>query len=149
MSLSSLRSFSGAASFATAAFDTARTTFKAMAEAAVPPAASDSAAGSDSMPPAASHAGTGATSPAGSHAASGAVSPAGSHAASGAVSPAGSHGGSGVAPVAGSDTAGGRSNAAPVSSPPGAAEVGRAGERNSAEMRKAGIRQGIALDAYA
>lgn len=37
MSLSSLRSFSGAASLATTAFDTARSTLKAMAEAAVPP----------------------------------------------------------------------------------------------------------------
>ncbi|WP_433292655.1 hypothetical protein ACQP2F_28575 [Actinoplanes sp. CA-030573] len=38
MSLSSLRSLNGAASLATTAFDTARSTLKAMAEAAVPPA---------------------------------------------------------------------------------------------------------------
>lgn len=37
MSLSSLRSLNGAASLATTAFDTARSTLKAMAEAAVPP----------------------------------------------------------------------------------------------------------------
>lgn len=43
MSLSSLRSFSGAASLATTAFDTARTTLKAMAEAAVPPPGSEPA----------------------------------------------------------------------------------------------------------
>ena len=44
MSLSSLRSFSGAASLATSAFDTARFTLKAMAEAAVPPGGSETAA---------------------------------------------------------------------------------------------------------
>jgi len=87
MSLSSLRSLTGAASFATTALDTARTTFKAMADAAVPPA--------------------------------------------------------------GSDTPGGQPHAAPVSPPPGTAEVEREAERSPAEMRKAGIRKGIALDAYA
>jgi len=87
MSLSSLRSFSGAASYATAAFDTARTTFKAMADAAVP-------------------------------------------------SP-------------GSETAGGQPHAAPVSPPPGTAEVDHEAERSPADKRKAGIRKGIALDAYA
>ena len=39
MSLSSLRSLSGAATFASVAFDTARSTLKAMADAATPPAA--------------------------------------------------------------------------------------------------------------
>ena len=43
MSLSSLRSLTGAASFASNALDTARSTFKAMADAAVPPAGSDAA----------------------------------------------------------------------------------------------------------
>ena len=45
MSLSSLRSFTGAASLATTAFDTARTTLKAMAEAAVPPAGTEGVTG--------------------------------------------------------------------------------------------------------
>jgi len=88
MSLSSLRSFSGAASYATAAFDTARTTFKAMADAAVPPA--------------------------------------------------------------GSETADGQPHAAAVTPPPpGVAEAEREAERSTADKRKAGIRKGIALDAYA
>ena len=43
MSLTSLRSFSDAASLATTAFDTARTTLKAMAEVAVPPPGSQAA----------------------------------------------------------------------------------------------------------
>ena len=41
MSLSPLRSFTNAAALATTAFDTARSTLKAMAEAAVPPAAGE------------------------------------------------------------------------------------------------------------
>ena len=87
MSLSSLRSLTGAASFASNALDTARSTFKAMADAAVPPA--------------------------------------------------------------GSETADGQPHAAPVSPPPVAAEAEREAERGSTDKRKAGIRKGIALDAYA
>jgi hypothetical protein len=44
MSLSSLRSLTGAASLATTAIDTARSTLKAMAEAAVTPAGDDATA---------------------------------------------------------------------------------------------------------
>ena len=100
MSLSSLRSLTGAASFATNALDTARSTFKAMADAAVPPAGSDAAG------------------------------------------------------KTGSDTPGSRPQAAPVA-PAGAsasmskAEAERETDRNPAEKRKAGMRKGIALDAYA
>ena len=100
MSLSSLRSLTGAASFATNALDTARSTFKAMADAAVPPAGADAAGGT------------------------------------------------------GADTPGGRAPGVPVPAAPSSAPVGRVeSEREAdlspAEKRKAGMRKGIALDAYA
>jgi len=128
MSLSSLRSFSGAASFATSAFDTARSTFKAMAEAAAPPAGSDAAGG----------AGADAAGGAGADAASGAGTDAAGRTAAGRV---------------GSDAGGERHPAAPLSPPTGTGaglgEVRRETERGPAEKRKAGVRKGLALDAYA
>jgi len=95
MSLSSLRSLTGAASFASNALDTARSTFKAMADAAVPPAGSDAAG----------------TTP-------------------GERRPSGA-------------TPGERRPSAP------AGEVTREADRSPAEKRRAGMRKGIALDAYA
>ena len=95
MSLSSLRSLTGAASFASNALDTARSTFKAMADAAVPPAGSDAAG----------------TTP-------------------GERRPSGA-------------TPGERRPSAP------AGEVTREADRSPTEKRKAGMRKGIALDAYA
>ncbi|WP_030435125.1 hypothetical protein [Actinoplanes subtropicus] len=108
MSLSSLRSFGGAASFATTAFDTARTTFKAMADAAVPPAGADSSVPNGSK-------GSEASSGTGSHA-------------------------------AGERTQGAAASSASAT---GSGEVRREAERSPAEKRKAGIRKGVALDAYA
>ena len=84
MSLSSLRSFSGAASLA---FETTRSTLKAMAEAAVPPG--------------------------------------------------------------GSDTPGERRQAAPAAGPASGPVDLEAVEPTPAEKRKAGVRKGINLDAYA
>jgi len=95
MSLSSLRSLTGAASFASNALDTARSTFKAMADAAVPPAGSDAAG----------------TTP-------------------GERRPSGA-------------TPGERRPSAP------AGEVSRVADPAPTEKRKAGMRKGIALDAYA
>lgn len=172
MSLSSLRSFSGAASFATSAFDTARTTFKAMAEAAVPPAGSDGAArtgagraGSDGAgragADAAGRAGadTAGRTAAGRAGAGGAgTTGAGKANSDGAgrtgAGWAGSGGASRIgAGRAGSDAAGERHQAAPFSPPTGTGtgvgEVRREAERSPAEKRKAGVRKGLALDAYA
>ena len=102
MSLSSLRSFSGAASFATNALDTARSTFKAMAEAAVPPAEADGG------------------------------------------------GSSGASGSSGSSGASGQSrNGAPVAAAEPAGGVKREDDRSHTEKRQAGMRKGIALDAYA
>ena len=105
MSLSSLRSLTGAASFASNALDTARSTFKAMADAAVPPAGSDAAG----------------TTP-GERRPSGATP--------GERRPSGA-------------TPGERRPSAP------AGEVTREADRSPTEKRKAGMRKGIALDAYA
>jgi hypothetical protein len=117
MSLSSLRSFSGAASFATNALDTARSTFKAMADAAVPPAGSD------------------ASGPADSSGSSGASRSSG---AGGAGGPGGAGG-----------AAGEPRSGAPAATKGPAGEVKREDDRTHAEKRKAGMRKGIALDAYA
>ncbi|WP_433382592.1 hypothetical protein ACQPZX_19245 [Actinoplanes sp. CA-142083] len=92
MSLSSLRSFSGAASLATTAFDTARSTLKAMAEAAVPPGEAAETTGGERPD-------------------------------------------QGAAP-------------AMMSAEPTVAKS-EAAERTPTEKRKAGIRKGLALDAYA
>ncbi|HEX5198985.1 MAG TPA: hypothetical protein VFW27_03510 [Actinoplanes sp.] len=94
MSLSSLRSFSGAASLATTAFDTARSTLKAMAEAAVPPPGSDA---------------TSAETSTGERA----------------------HQGATATPAA------------------AAVPKSEAADRTPTERRKAGLRKGLALDAYA
>jgi hypothetical protein len=97
MSLSSLRSFSGAASLATTAFDTARSTLKAMAEAAVPPPGSEVAAETST----------------------------------------GERSQQGAAPI-------------PAAEPAESAAAKReATERTPVEKRKAGIRKGLSLDAYA
>ncbi|MFC7274741.1 hypothetical protein ACFQS1_12165 [Paractinoplanes rhizophilus] len=99
MSLSSLRSFSGAASLATTAFDTARSTLKAMAEAAVPPPGSDAAS----------------------------------------------------AETASAETSTGERRHQGATATPTAAAVTKseAADVTPTERRKAGIRKGLALDAYA
>jgi hypothetical protein len=134
MSLSSLRSFSGAASFATTAFDTARTTFKAMADAAVPPAGSDGA-GTDSA---------GERTPATS--ASAAERTPATSASAGERTPATSASAAERTPATPASAAE-RTPAAPTYA--GTSGVQREAERSPGEKRTAGMRKGIALDAYA
>jgi hypothetical protein len=134
MSLSSLRSFSGAASFATTAFDTARTTFKAMADAAVPPAGSD-AAGNDTA---------GERTPA-RPVSAGERTPA--KRASPAERTPAKHASPAERTPETSTSPAERTPPAPAYA--STSGVQRQAERSPAETRKAGMRRGIALDAYA